>query len=112
HAAHVDDLDALTDVVRTRNMDCMPPLSETEVVRIAVSAWSYQQEGRNLVGRGRAFVFANADYERLQEEGGDAAVVLYCELRAKHWNRDFVLTKQMAAASIIGPQRGVMPTTV
>ena len=25
-------------------------------------------------------------------------MVLYCELRSKHWNRDFVLTKQMAAA--------------
>ena len=98
HAPYVDCLDALLDVVRTRNLDCEPPLPNVQVIRIAQSAWRYQQEGRNLVGRGRTFVFANADYERLHEEGSDAAVVLYCELRSKHWNRDFVLTKQMAAA--------------
>src|SRR5262249_26540374 len=97
-APYVDDLDALLDVVRTRNMECEPPLSDTEVVGIATSAWRYQEEERNLVGRGRAFVVSNADYERLHEEGGDDAVLLYCHLRCHHWGRDFVLSKAMAAS--------------
>jgi hypothetical protein len=43
-------------------------------------------------------VISNADYKRLREQGGDAAVVLYCELCSHHWGRDFVLAKEMAAA--------------
>jgi hypothetical protein len=80
--APYDDLDTLIDVVRTRNMDCEPPLSDGDVVRIATSAWRYEEEGRNLVGRGRAFVVSNGDYKRLWEEGGDEAVQLYCHLRS------------------------------
>jgi hypothetical protein len=99
HAPYVDDLDGLMDVVRTRNnMDCEPRLPDAEVARIAASAWRYEQEGRNLVGRGRAFVISNADYMHLREQGGDAAALLYCELRCHHWGRDFVLANAMAAA--------------
>ena len=97
-APYVDDLDALIDVVRTRNTDSEPPLSDAEVLSIAASAWRYEEEGRNLVGRGRGFVVSNADYKRLREEGGDDAALLYCDLRAQHWGRDFVLSKAMAAA--------------
>jgi primase-like protein len=97
-APYVDDLDALTDVVRTRNMDCEPALSDAEVISIAASAWRYKDEGRNLVGRGCAFVVSNADYKRLRKEGGDDAALLYCDLRSQHWGRDFVLSKAMAAA--------------
>ena len=98
HAPHVDNFDALIDVVRTRNMDCEPPLPDAQLVSIATSAWHYQQEGRNLVGLGRAFVVSNADYELLREEGGDDAALLYCDLRYYHWGRDFVLSKAMAPA--------------
>ena len=97
-APHADDLDALLDVVRTRNLDCDPPLPEAEVVKATGSAWRYEQEGRNLVGCGRAFVVSNADYKRLREQGGDDAALLYCDLRCHHWGRSFVLTKAMAAA--------------
>ena len=96
-APHVDNLDALIDVVRTRNMNCEPPLTEAEASRIATSAWRYQQEGRNLVGLGRSFVVSNADYKLVREEGGDAAALLYCDLRSQHWGRDFALSKAMAA---------------
>jgi hypothetical protein len=95
HAAHVDDLDALTDVVRTRNMDCMPPLSETEVVRIAVSAWSYQQEGKNLVGRGHAIVTAHTVIDELMHESPDGFLLLMV-LKRRHWGRDFVAANAMA----------------
>jgi hypothetical protein len=96
-APHVDDIDALLDVARTRNLDCQRPLPDTEVVKAASSAWRYEQEGRNLVGCGRAFVVSNADYKRLREQGGDDAALLYCDLRCHHWGRNFVLTKAMAA---------------
>jgi hypothetical protein len=50
-APHVDDLDALLDVVRTRNMDCLPPIPDAEVVKTATSAWRYEITGSNWVGR-------------------------------------------------------------
>jgi excisionase family DNA binding protein len=53
-AQHVDDFESLLDAMRTRNMYCQPPLADDVVVAKAMSAWRYEQEGRNLVGRGRA----------------------------------------------------------
>jgi hypothetical protein len=96
-APHVDDLDALIDVVRTRNMDCEPSLSDVEVVSIASSAWRYQEEGRNLVGRGRALVIDHSTFDRLISKSPDAWL-LYSHLLRQHWGRDFVLSKPMAAS--------------
>jgi hypothetical protein len=45
------------------------------------------EQGRDLVGLGRAFVVSNGDYKRLREEGDDDATLLYCDLRAQHWGR-------------------------
>jgi len=96
-AHYVDDLDALIDVVRTRNMDCEPPLSDAEVLRIAASVWRYQEEGTNLGGRGRAMVIDNRVFDTLMAKGPDAWM-LYSHLRRQHWGRDFVLSKAMAPA--------------
>jgi len=104
-AHYVDDLDALIDVVRTRNMDCEPPLLDIEVVSIATSVSRYQEESRNFGGRGRALVVSNADYQRLRKEGGAGAALLYCDLRSQHWGRDFVLAKAMAASMRWGVPR-------
>jgi Bifunctional DNA primase/polymerase, N-terminal/Primase C terminal 1 (PriCT-1) len=103
-APYVDDLDALIDVVCTRNMDCEPPLSHTQLVSIAASAWRYQEEGRNLVGRGQAMVIQNATFDTLITEGPDAWV-LYSHLRRQHWGRNFVLSKAMAGALLWGDPR-------
>ena len=55
-AAHnCDDFDALLDVARTRNADFLPPLTDSEVVKTAKSAWDYTQRGENRFGRHRAF---------------------------------------------------------
>jgi Primase C terminal 1 (PriCT-1) len=70
-ARHVDDLDTFIDVVRTRNMDCEPPLADTEVISIAASAWRYQEEGRNLVGRGQAMVIDHGTFDRLTSKSPD-----------------------------------------
>ncbi len=48
---YCDDLDALLDIGRTRNMECTPPLSDNEVVGICRSVWGYEIAGNNWVGR-------------------------------------------------------------
>jgi hypothetical protein len=94
-APHVDNFDALLDVVRTSNMDCDPPLSDAEAVKAARSAWRYEQEGRNLVGRGRAIVTAHSMIDGLMHESPDAFVLLML-LERHHWGREFVLANAMA----------------
>jgi hypothetical protein len=95
HAPHVDDLDGLIDVVRTRNMDGLPPLSDAEVLRIAASAWNYEKEGKNLVGRGRAIVAAHTLIDGLMQKDPDAFLLLMM-LKRHHWGRDFVVANAMA----------------
>jgi hypothetical protein len=96
HAPFVDDLDALIDVIRTRNMDCMPPLPDAEVLRVAASAWKYQQEGRNLVGRGHAVVTSHGLIDGLMNESPDAFLLLVL-LKRHHWGRPFCIANSMAS---------------
>jgi hypothetical protein len=51
--ASVDDLIA---VARVRNAECSPPQSDMEVLKIAASAWGYEQRGQNRFGRTGAFL--------------------------------------------------------
>jgi hypothetical protein len=46
-----DDLERLLDVARTRNAEYLPPLPETEVLKIAKSAWGYTERGENRIGQ-------------------------------------------------------------
>lgn len=55
HAHHCDDLDALLDVARTFNEDCLPPLEEAEVMKAAQSAWGYTERGQNRFGQHGAY---------------------------------------------------------
>jgi Bifunctional DNA primase/polymerase, N-terminal len=100
-AQHVDDIDALIDVVRTRNMDCEPPMLDADVVKAASSAWRYEQEGRNFARRGRAMVTAHSTFDALIAESPDAWL-LYSHLRRHHWGRDFALAKAMAKEPALG----------
>jgi hypothetical protein len=95
-AAYVDDYQTLLDVMRTRNMDCKRPLADSEVIAAAKSVWKYQQEGRNLVGRGRCVVISHKLIDRLIPENQDAFILL-TSLKRHHWGPDFVLSKPMAA---------------
>jgi hypothetical protein len=45
-AIHSDDFESLLDVMRTRNMDCEIPLSDSEVEKAARSAWRRPQPRR------------------------------------------------------------------
>lgn len=53
HARHCDSEDDLQDVAITINADYDPPLPAAEVRMTAKSAWRYEQDGKNLVGRDR-----------------------------------------------------------
>jgi hypothetical protein len=66
HAHYCDDLDALTDVARTFNEDCNPPMSDDEVVKTARSTWRYQVAGRNRVGETGAWS-ATAEVDRMMQ---------------------------------------------
>jgi hypothetical protein len=55
-ARHCDTLDALMDVARTRNMECEPPMEDTEVMKTALSAWDMTQENRNHFAAHGAYV--------------------------------------------------------
>ena len=52
-APHCDDLEAMLDVAHTRNQEFARPLPDWEAAKCARSAWGYQVEGRNLLGRRR-----------------------------------------------------------
>jgi len=94
-ARHSDTYDAFLDVMRTRNMDCEPPLPDDVIIATAKSAWRYEQGGRNLVGRGRAVVTPHSVIDELIGESQDAFVLLTL-LQRHHWGRNFVLAKAMA----------------
>jgi hypothetical protein len=94
-ATHSDTFDALLDVMRTRNMDCEPPLPDDVIFTTCKSAWRYEQEGRNLVGRGRAVVTPHSVIDELVGESQDAFVLLTL-LQRRHWGRSFVLANVMA----------------
>jgi bifunctional DNA primase/polymerase-like protein/primase-like protein len=95
-AIYADDLDSLLDVMRTRNMDCETPLPDSSILSITQSAWRCEQEGRNLVGRGRAVLTPHALIDELIGESQDA-FILYTILNRYHWGRDFAVANAMAA---------------
>jgi Bifunctional DNA primase/polymerase, N-terminal/Primase C terminal 1 (PriCT-1) len=96
-AAHADDFETLMDVMRTRNMDCTIPLPESELESAARSAWKYEREGKNLVGRGKAVVMSHSIIDRVMAHSPDAFYLLMI-LKRHHWGRDFVLANAMASA--------------
>jgi hypothetical protein len=55
-AHHVDDFNALLDVARTFNDNCLPPLEDSEVIAIAQSAWKYTESGKNYFGQHAAWL--------------------------------------------------------
>jgi hypothetical protein len=93
-APYVDDLNGLFDVVLTRNADCVPPMGEDAVIRAAMSAWKYEQEGRNLIGRGAAVINDHGVIDSLKSY--PYALALLNIVKRHHWGRDFVLANAMA----------------
>jgi hypothetical protein len=76
-------------------MDCDTPLPDSSIVTITNSAWRCEQEGRNLVGRGRAVVTPHKLIDELIGESQDAFILLTL-LQRHHWGREFVVANAMA----------------
>ena len=76
-------------------MECEPQLAGDVLISTAKSAWRYEEEGRNLVGRGRSVVTPHAVIDELMGESQDAFVLLTL-LQRYHWGRNFVLPNAMA----------------
>jgi hypothetical protein len=95
-ARHTDTYEALLDVMRTRNMDCEPQLSDDVLISTAKSAWGYEQDGRNLVGRGRSVLTPHPVIDQLIGDNQDAFILLTL-LQRHHWGRSFVLANAMAS---------------
>ena len=76
-------------------MDCEPALPDDAIIATAKSAWRYEQEGTNLVGRGRSVMTPHSVVDELIGESQDA-FVLFVLLQRHHWGRNFVLANAMA----------------
>jgi len=74
-AHYCDDFDAVLDVARTRNAEFMPPLTDSEVMKVAKSAWDYTERGANRFGRHGVF-FATDEVNHLITSDSDAFVLL------------------------------------
>jgi hypothetical protein len=97
-APDCDDLDQLIDVARTFNATFNPPLeTDAEVVKTAKSAWSYEERGRNWIGRaGQMVAFDHGLVDRLMSGNDPDALLLLVKLRRHHWGRDFCIANAMA----------------
>ena len=87
HAPSCDDLDALIDVARTRAEEYFgEPMSDTEIVKTARSAWDYEQRGENWAGSHARYAITMAGLRKLEVLGSDPAV-LAIHLRLEHGGR-------------------------
>jgi hypothetical protein len=108
-ARHCDDVDALVDVAEGLNEACLPPLPASELVRVAQSAWSYEETGKNWAGKGARVVVTAGHLEILATNVDALALCLL--LRMNHGARAepfAVSPKAMAEANLIpgwGPKR-------
>ena len=104
-ARSCDDLNALLNVARTRNDHLFEaPLPDSEVLATAQSAWRYEVEGHNWVGRSSRTILAREDIDVFahHKKGGDG-LILWTLLNSQHKNRKhFVVDREaMAAANVI-----------
>ena len=73
----------------------MPPLAVAEVVKIARSAWGYEEPRGELAGPGKRVVITHAEIDGLMDANADAFILLM-RARRRHWGREFVLANAMA----------------
>jgi hypothetical protein len=74
-ARHCDTLDDLLDVAMTFNNQLLEPLDDTEAIKVATSAWRYEETGQNYVGQHGAF-FTTSEALRLINTDQDAFLLL------------------------------------
>ena len=100
HVPCCDTFDDLLDKARGLNEECEPVLPDAEVAKIAASAWTYQQDGRNWVGQESRAVVAQSEWATLAAypRGPDAHMLLTM-LRLRHSNRSNFVASPKAMAS-------------
>lgn len=101
-ARHCDDLSALRDVALTLNGDMPEPLPEAEALRIAESAWKYEEKGANWCGAGGVVAIPRAALDLLKSNPN--AYLLYSILKAEHdgIRKEFAVSPRgMADAGVI-----------
>jgi hypothetical protein len=95
-APFVDDEESLLDKVSNENESrCLEQLEDEEVLWLVASAWKYQVEGRNLVGKR----YVPATHDEIDDLGRASpdAFTLLMQLRRWHVGRsEFVLAKAFA----------------
>jgi Primase C terminal 1 (PriCT-1) len=104
HARGCDDIKGLCDAARTINADFDPPLGDTEVLKTVLSAWKYEEGGRNWAGKEPRVYTLKSEWERLvAHPNGGEALFLCQHLRFCHWAHDtFAISpKAMAGAESI-----------
>jgi hypothetical protein len=74
-AHYCDDFDAVFDVALTRNAEFLPPLPDSEVVKVATSAWKYTERGENRMGCPGVW-FPASEATRLIRNDPDAFLLL------------------------------------
>ena len=103
-APSCDDLDALIDVLRGFNEDCIPPLPDARVVSAARSAWRYKEENRIITAGERRVFNTVSEVEAFQraKHGSDASLLLLV-LRTTHFSgKSFAVAPiPMEAAAIM-----------
>ena len=102
-APHVSKFDDLLDVAMTANGmdDTGSPLSDQEVMRLTMSAWRYEQEGRNWIGHtgGGSMIVPNPATRALLELRDGNAALLFMALRHQYKpSAIFPLAKSRAKA--------------
>jgi len=103
-ARHCDDFESLLDVARTMNMECVPPMTDAEVLHVATSAWNYEISGKNWVGRKPR---TSTDREEILAFKSDpAAALLLNLLRVSHRHVDATFAiDQVATAELLNWDR-------
>ena len=93
-AHHCDDLDALLDVARTYNQNCIPSLEDKDIMIIAQSAWDYTQSGRNRFGQHGAWIPVE-DVASMMTDPDALALFAYLKVNEGPWAR-FMILNSMA----------------
>jgi hypothetical protein len=99
-ARHVDDLETLLDVGRTRNSEFTEPLDDREVVKVAASVWKMHCEGRNRFGRYGAY-HSLETVDQLATTNPDALALLSVLKANNGPNNIFPIANAMANSKIV-----------
>jgi hypothetical protein len=96
-AMRVNGFDELLNAARTFNLACSPPLNDGDVVEIARSAWSYEENGLNRFGQQGAWIPGEEYDELLSQPDGLVVVNLLAFLRRHQgpW-AEFMCTNSLA----------------